>query len=136
MQQPDDNPLKFDITVRVGCSLVYEVTGSASILLNLKLAPDRRRAVLFEALTLGDNLASQEFTDSHGNRVCRVTLEPGANFFRHDAIVAVPSKPDNNPEHVQLFTGETLAQLLERGGARSVRVDYVLNHIIAVARTG
>ena len=93
--QRDDSSLKFDITVRVGCSLVYEVTGSASILLNLKLAPDRRRAVLFEALTLGDKLASEEFTDSHGNRVCRVTLEPGTNCFRHDAIVAVPSKPDN-----------------------------------------
>ncbi len=94
MQIPNGQP-NFDITVRVGCSLAYEVTGSASLLLNLKLDPDDRRAVRFEALTYGDNLPVQEFTDSHGNRVARVTLVPGTNCFRHDAIVAVSSQPDN-----------------------------------------
>ena len=29
----------FDVTVRVGCSLVYEVTGRASLLLNLSFVP-------------------------------------------------------------------------------------------------
>ena len=85
----------FDITVRVGCSLVYEVTGSASLLLNLKLAADASRAVLFEALSYGEGLPAEEFIDSHGNRVARVTLAPGTNCFRHDAIVAVSSRPDN-----------------------------------------
>jgi transglutaminase-like putative cysteine protease len=33
--------------------------------------------------------------DSHGNVVSRVALAPGINCFRHDAIVAVSSKPDN-----------------------------------------
>ena len=93
--QADPNSPNLDITVRVGCSLTYEVTGSASLVLNLKLAPDPRRSVLFEALALGDGLPSEEFEDSHGNRVCRVTLRPGTNCFRHDAIVAVSSKPDN-----------------------------------------
>ena len=46
--QADNGPLNLDITVRVGCSLTYEVTGSASLLLNLKLAPDPHRMVLFE----------------------------------------------------------------------------------------
>ena len=91
----NDSPGDFDITVRVGCSLCYEVTGSASLLLNLRLAPDARRSVLFEALTLGDDLEPHTFEDSHGNRVCRVTLEPGTNCVRHDAIVAVSSRPDN-----------------------------------------
>jgi transglutaminase-like putative cysteine protease len=91
----DDNSLDLDITVRVGCSLTYEVSGSASLLLNLKLAPDPRRSVLFEALSLGDDLRSEEFEDSHGNLVHRVTLQPGTNCFRQDALVAVSSKPDN-----------------------------------------
>ena len=89
-------PPNFDITVRVGCSLVYEVTGTASLLLNLKLHPDRNHALLFEALTLANNLPAEDFVDSHGNHVCRVALAHGTNCFRHDAIVAVPSQPDNH----------------------------------------
>lgn len=87
---------KFDVTVRVGCSLTYEVTGTAWLLLHLKPLPDRNHAVVFEALTLGNDLPAEEFTDSHGNRVHRVTLAPGTNCFRHDAIVSVSSQPDNH----------------------------------------
>ena len=94
--QPPHIPPNFDITVRVGCSLVYEVTGTASLLLNLKLHPDRNHALLFEALTLANNLPAEDFVDSHGNHVCRVALAHGTNCFRHDAIVAVPSQPDNH----------------------------------------
>ena len=93
---PPSIPPNFDITVRVGCSLVYEVTGTASLLLNLKLHPNFNHSVIIEALALGNNLPAEDFVDSHGNHVCRVTLAPGTNCFRHDAIVAVPSKPDND----------------------------------------
>jgi transglutaminase-like putative cysteine protease len=91
-----DIPPNFDITVRVGCSLVYEVSGTAWLLLNLKLRPDRSHVVRFEALTLANNTSAEDFVDSHGNHVCRVALAPGTNCFRHDAIVAVPSQPDNH----------------------------------------
>ena len=93
---PQHIPPNCDITVRVGCSLVYEVTGTAWLLLNLKLHHDRSHALLFEALTLANNLPAEDFVDSHGNHVCRVALAPGTNCFRHDAIVAVPSQPDND----------------------------------------
>src|SRR5438105_2165990 len=86
----------FDVTVRVGCSLVYEVTGEASLLLNLRLRPDRNHTVISEALALGNNLPAEEFEDSHGNCVVRVKLAPGTNCFRHDAIVSVSSRPDNH----------------------------------------
>lgn len=55
---------------------------------------------------------------------------------RRCVVVSVPSKPDDNPEHVQLFNGRSLTELLTRAGARGVRVEHVLNHIIAVAGTG
>ncbi len=87
---------KFDVTVRVGCSLAYEVSGSAMLLLNVKPCPNRNHAIVFEALTLGDNLPAELFTDSHGNRVYRVRLAPGLNLFRHDAIVTLSSRPDNH----------------------------------------
>ena len=51
-------------------------------------------------------------------------------------IASVPSKPDDNPEHVQLFTAASLTALLTEAGAANVRIDYVLGHIIAVARVG
>ena len=85
-----------DATLRVGCSLAYEVTGTASLLLNLQPLQDRNHSVVFQALTLGDNLRAREFTDSHGNRVWQVRLAPGTNYFRHDAIVAISSRPDNH----------------------------------------
>jgi len=86
----------FDITLRVGCSLTYEVTGTATLLLNLQPRPDRNHAMVFEALALGDNLPSDEFIDSHGNRVLRVRLATGTHHVRHDAIVAASSRPDNH----------------------------------------
>ncbi|MEO7597344.1 MAG: transglutaminase family protein [Opitutus sp.] len=87
---------KFDITVRVGCSLAYEASGPATVLINLKPRVDRNHVVLFEALSLGQNLPSTQFTDSHGNQVSRVTLNRGTNVVRHDAIVAISSQPDNH----------------------------------------
>lgn len=89
-------PPAFDVTLRVGCSLAYEVTGSAMLLLNLKPRPDRNHAVIFQALALGHDLPASSFQDTHGNTVWRVTLAPGTNTFRHDAIVAVSSRPDNH----------------------------------------
>ena len=95
MPSSSTTPRKFGLTVRVGCSLVYEVTGSAMLLVNLKPQPNRDHAVVFEALSLGQNLPVEEFTDSHGNTVIRVMLAPGTNCIRHDAIVAVSAQPDN-----------------------------------------
>ena len=96
MATPTTESPKLDVTVRVGCSLVYEVTGSAMLLLNLRPTPNRNHEIVFEALALGDQLSTDEFSDSHGNRVSRVRLNAGSNFFRHDAIVRVSSRPDNH----------------------------------------
>lgn len=84
-----------DITLRVGCSLAYEVTGPVSVVLNIQPQADRHHAVVSESLVVGDRLPATAFTDSHGNRVCRVQLAPGHNAVRHDAIVRVTSRPDN-----------------------------------------
>jgi transglutaminase-like putative cysteine protease len=94
-------PRELDLTLRVGCSLAYEATGPASLLLNIKPRAAERHFVISEALTLGNNLPSEEFTDAHGNSFYRVNLALGANYVRHDAIVAVSSKPDNHA-----FAGE------------------------------
>lgn len=92
---PVTPPAPFDITLRVGCSLAYETTGSASLLLNVRPHTGRNHAVLFEALSIGKDLPFTEFTDSHGNRICRIPLKPGTTYVRHDAIVSASSLPDN-----------------------------------------
>lgn len=88
-------PADLDLTLRVGCSLAYTVTGSAALLLNVQPRPGKDHAVLSEALTIGANLPVENFTDSHGNAMRRVILTAGDNFIRHDAIIAVSSRPDN-----------------------------------------
>lgn len=52
---------------------------------------------------------------------------------RRAVIATVPSKPDDNPEHIQLFTAASLTRLLRDAGARTVKLDGVLNHLVAVA---
>ena len=49
-------------------------------------------------------------------------------------IASVPSKQDNNPEHIRLFTRDSLTSLFTDAGAIDVRIEYVLNHIIAVVK--
>ena len=56
-------------------------------------------------------------------------------------VASVPSKPDDNPEHLRLYTAETLAGLFTRAAADlgvtvAVKCEYVPNHIVAVVRTG
>ncbi len=48
-------------------------------------------------------------------------------------VLSVPSRPDDNPEHIHLFDRDTIVRLLNRHMAR-VTVEYVLNHMIVVAR--
>lgn len=59
--------------------------------------------------------------------VCRV-----AGRF---VVLSVPSKPDNNPEHIHLFDQPTLTRLLGHQGMRRVSVEHILNHMIVVARS-
>lgn len=53
---------------------------------------------------------------------------------RRFAILSVPSRPDDNPEHIHLFSAERLAALLREHGAARVSVEQVPGHLIAVAR--
>lgn len=53
---------------------------------------------------------------------------------RHFVVASVPTKEDDNPEHIQLFTRASFEALWLTAGARSVKIEYVLNHMIAVAK--
>ncbi len=49
------------------------------------------------------------------------------------AVATVPSHEDDNPEHVRVFTADSLRALFETAGARRVTVDGVRGHLTAVA---
>ncbi len=51
---------------------------------------------------------------------------------RRFVLASVPSKPDDNPEHIQLFSAAALEALFLDAGARRVSLQHVLNHRIAV----
>jgi ubiquinone/menaquinone biosynthesis C-methylase UbiE len=53
---------------------------------------------------------------------------------RNFVVASVPSKEDDNPEHIQLFNRETFEALWTEAGARGVNIQYVLNHMIAIVK--
>lgn len=52
---------------------------------------------------------------------------------RRFVVATVPSQPDDNPEHLRLFSAADLERLLRDAGARRVTVTHVLGHRVAVA---
>jgi len=52
---------------------------------------------------------------------------------RNYIVVSVPSKSDDNPEHIHLFSNEVLKNLFLENGCRSVKFMSVTNHTIMVA---
>ncbi len=61
---------------------------------------------------------------------CREIVRVARRF----AVFSVPSRSDDNPQHLQLFDRDTLTGMLEQAGARSVDSMYVLGHLIALAK--
>jgi len=53
---------------------------------------------------------------------------------RRFVVVSVPSHEDENPEHIHLFTRNSLIELFAAVGVRRLSFDAVLNHLIVVAR--
>lgn len=52
---------------------------------------------------------------------------------RQYVVVTVPSKPDDNPEHIHLLTKEKLTQLFNAAGCTKLHFDGVEGHLFLVA---
>jgi ubiquinone/menaquinone biosynthesis C-methylase UbiE len=66
----------------------------------------------------------------------QLALNEAVRVARRFVVLSVPSQPDNNPEHIHLFSRADIASMLQTAGARRISVDYVLNHMIVVAGVG
>lgn len=80
----------------------------------------------FDVITMLEVLEHIPETRQALREVCRVA--------RRFVIFSVPSKEDDNPEHIHLFNQQQLAHLLAEQGVTRVRFEYVLNHMIAIVR--
>jgi len=89
--------------VRVGCRLAYEAPVPTPVLFTVRPRLEGRVLVMQEQLSFGIGLPSGEFQDSHGNITYRSMLMPGRNDLRHDALVAVASRPDSREVQGQIL---------------------------------
>lgn len=80
----------------------------------------------FDVVTMLEVLEHIPATTKALQEVCRVA--------RRFLLLSVPSKEDNNPEHIHLFNQTRLRQLLQEQGITRISVEYVLNHMLIVAR--
>ncbi len=82
----------------------------------------------FEVVTMLEVLEHIPETAQALHEVCRVA--------QRAVIFSVPSRPDDNPEHIHLFSEQRLRALLAAQGVRQVNTNYVLNHLLVVAAVG
>ena len=60
-------------------------------------------------------------------------IEAAVRIARNHVVVTVPSKPDNNPEHIHLLTKEKLTIMFSAAGCTRLRFDGVNGHLFMVA---
>jgi len=54
---------------------------------------------------------------------------------RRYVVLTVPSKPDDNPEHIHLLTKDVLTELFANAGCTRLQFDGVNGHLFMTART-
>lgn len=60
-------------------------------------------------------------------------IASAVRIARKHVVVTVPSKPDNNPEHIHLLTKEKLTAMFTAAGCTRLRFDGVNGHLFMVA---
>lgn len=63
-------------------------------------------------------------------------IRSAVRLARRYVVVTVPSKPDNNPEHIHLLTKDILTGLFTAAGCSSLRFDGVNGHLFMTASVG
>ena len=61
-------------------------------------------------------------------------IENAVKIAREYVIVSVPSKEDDNEEHIHLLTKEKLTKYFENQGVTRISFDNVHDHLIAIVK--
>lgn len=64
----------------------------------------------------------------------QAAVKNAVRLARRFVAVTVPSKPDDNPEHIHLLTKDVLTGLFQSAGCGSLRFDGVPGHLFLIAR--
>jgi len=60
-------------------------------------------------------------------------VRAAVRLARRYVVVSVPSKPDNNPEHIHLLTKDILTELFRQAGCESLQFGGVPGHLTLIA---
>lgn len=60
-------------------------------------------------------------------------VREAVRLAKNYVVVTVPSKADNNPEHIHLLTKQRLTELFAKAGCEQLRFDGVPGHLFMVA---
>jgi len=63
-------------------------------------------------------------------------VRSAVRMARQYVVVTVPSKEDNNPEHIHLLTRERLTALFSACGVTRLSFDAVPGHLVMIAKIG
>lgn len=63
-------------------------------------------------------------------------VRAAVRLARRYVVVTVPSKPDDNPEHIHLLTKDRLTELFAGAGCEKLRFDGVNGHLFMVSQIG
>jgi SAM-dependent methyltransferase len=111
-----DRVADLDAVARGGVAQLSALQGSAT---TLPCADGE-----FDVLTALEVLEHIEDVGAAAREILRVA--------RRFVVVTVPSQPDNNPEHLRVFSKDSLTALFVEAGAARVNVDGVRGHFFAV----
>jgi transglutaminase-like putative cysteine protease len=81
-------------SIKVGCQIDYATSMATPAVLIVKPPPQNGLTVSREQFELRGAAATGEYVDGFGNRCQRVTLAPGTNTIRYEAVVMVPEDQD------------------------------------------
>jgi len=83
------------MTLRAGCMLSYIARGNVPLLLLVRPRLEAQQILLQEVSTHSPSQGVEHFADSHGNTLIRTMLAPGVNVIRHDMLLLVPNRDEN-----------------------------------------
>jgi len=118
----DHDPQRASDLKAVHAGGIFRLTGAEMDLCNLKYSNNE-----FDVVTVLEVL-------EHIPNFQQAIAE-ALRVARRFVVASVPSKSDDNPEHLHLLTRDLLTNAFEQSGCTSLKFDSVLNHLVLVAKT-